>query len=94
MIAFAFALLLPKCPLCFAAWAAALGIGATWQHYLAYTLSLQMRPVLIVLLVSPLLLQLAFAARAFLRRLDSGVSIPPRELHHSLHALLFHSKSR
>ena len=94
MICFAFALLLPKCPLCFGAWAAALGIGATWQHYLAHTLSSQMRPVLVALLVSPLLLQLVFAVRAVLRRLDSGASIPSRELHHSLDTLLLHSKNR
>ncbi len=94
IITFTFALLLPKCPLCFGAWVAALGIGATWQHYLAHTLSPQMRPVLIALLVSPLLIQLAFFARGVLRRLDSGASIPSRELHPNLYTLLFHSKNR
>lgn len=61
-----FALLLPKCPLCFAAWAATLGVGATGQHYLTIP---WLRPVLMGFLVAPLLVQLAFAARFGLRRL-------------------------
>jgi hypothetical protein len=62
----AFAFLLPKCPLCFAAWAAALGVGAAGQRLLIYP---WLRPVLIALLLSPLLMQLAFAARYGVRRL-------------------------
>jgi len=62
----AFAFLLPKCPLCFAAWAAAFGAGAAWQRLLIYP---WLRPALIALLLSPLLMQLAFAARYGVRRL-------------------------
>lgn len=66
--AFVLALLLPKCPLCIAAWAATLGLSATWQHYLVHSLNPQMRLAFIGLLFSPLLLQLVFAARTKIRK--------------------------
>ncbi len=70
-----FAFLLPKCPLCFAAWAAALGVGAAGQHYLAHP---WLRPLLIGLLAFPLLMQLALAARFRLRRLRKRFAGQPR----------------
>jgi len=63
-----FAFLLPKCPLCFAVWAGALGVGAAGQRYLMVP---WLRPVLMALLLSPLLMQLAFAAHYGVRRLRS-----------------------
>ena len=66
--AFVLAILLPKCPLCVAAWAAALGLGAVAQRFLAFPLSSSLRPWLIVLLVSPLLVQLTLTVRRRLIR--------------------------
>lgn len=72
MVAFALALLIPKCPLCLVGWAAALGVGATWQHYLMQSLNPWTRAVLLGLLMFPLLLQLMLSVRWALRRLGTG----------------------
>lgn len=56
----AFAFVIPKCPLCFAAWAAVLGAGAAGQRHLMVT---WLRPVLITLLLTPLLMEVAFILR-------------------------------
>jgi hypothetical protein len=66
--AFAVALLLPKCPLCLAAWAAAVGIDATGRHFLMHAADPRFRPFVLVLLGLPLWLQMIFAARALMLR--------------------------
>jgi len=64
------ALLLPKCPLCIIAWAAALGVGTTWQRGITMALDPSVHPVWIALLASPILLRLVFILR---RRTNSPV---------------------
>jgi hypothetical protein len=61
--AFVGAFLVPKCPLCVAAWAATLGLGAAGQHYLLNWFDSRYRPALIGLLMLPLLLQVGFTLR-------------------------------
>lgn len=65
--AFAVALLLPKCPLCLAAWAAAVGIGATGRHFLMHAADPRFRPFVLVLLGLPLSLQVICGARALMQ---------------------------
>jgi hypothetical protein len=62
--AFVGAVLLPKCPVCVAAWAATLGMGVAGQKYLLDWLDPRYRSALIVLLTSPLLLQIGLALRS------------------------------
>lgn len=72
---FALALLLPKCPLCVAAWAAAAGIGAAGRHFLMQAADPRVRPVVLLVLVLPFSLQLTFGARArLLRRRSHGAT--------------------
>lgn len=81
------ALLLPKCPLCVAAWAAAAGIGAVGQHFLVQALNPGIRPFFLAVLVLPLSLQIALVARARMRRQ------PPFEHAHDNTRSIFHSLS-
>ena len=66
MSSLSFALLLPKCPLCIAAWATAAGIGATGRYILTQAGSPQLRPFLLSVLALPLLLQILLGARVLL----------------------------
>lgn len=70
-LAFASALLMPKCPLCVAAWAAAIGLSAAGQRLLLNWLDPRYRPALILLLALPLLAQIAVAMRPLAERINS-----------------------
>lgn len=69
---FAGALLLPKCPLCVAAWAAAAGIGVTGSHFLAQVANPRVRPFVLAMLLLPFSLQVVLGARTMLRRRRSN----------------------
>lgn len=72
------AVMLPKCPLCIMAWAAAWGIGAAGQSLLALPFAPQLRPIIIALLVVPLLLQVVVGVRVVLPMLwRRAVSLRP-----------------
>ncbi len=75
-IVFAGALLLPKCPLCVAAWAAAAGIGVTGSHFLAQVANPLVRPFVLTILLLPFSLQVVLGARNRLRRRRSNSAQP------------------
>lgn len=62
-LAFVSAFLLPKCPLCVVAWAAALGLGVAGQQFLLRWLDPRYRPALVALLMLPLLLRIGIALK-------------------------------
>jgi hypothetical protein len=79
-LAVAGALLLPKCPLCIIAWAAAFGLGAAGQQVLHHWLDPRYRAVLIFMLTLPLLLQLAAFWRPLAQRIRSSSAQRQRPL--------------
>jgi len=68
---FVLALLVPKCPLCVAAWLAGMGAGVAVQRTLGAAFTPGLRPLWVGLLALPLALRLALFANARLRRIPA-----------------------